>query len=30
MHWVALHSTGRVFDRFGGGETDGEVCSSLI
>ena len=29
MHWVALHTTGRVFERFGGGETDGEVCSSL-
>lgn len=29
MHWVALHSTERVFERFGGGETDGEVCSSL-
>ncbi len=29
MHWVALHLTGRVFDRFGGGETDGEVCSIL-
>ena len=29
MHWVALHSTGRLFDRFGGRETDGKVCSSL-
>ncbi len=29
MHWVALHSTGRVFERFGDGETDGEVCFSL-
>lgn len=28
MHWVALHSTGRVFERFEGGETDDEVCSS--
>ena len=27
MHWVALHSTGSVFDRLGGGET--EAFSSL-
>ena len=29
MHWVALHSTGRVFDKFGSREPNGEVCSSL-
>lgn len=29
MHWVALHSTLRIFKRFRGGELEGEVCSSF-